>query len=198
MKRTLLAVLITVAAAIALVAGVVLFVVYTGVYNVAATTSHAGITNWALNTLQHSSVSRRAKDIDGAAPADSAALAAGFHHFHAMCVQCHGAPGFGRGELGQGMAPTPPRLEEEAHEWTDAELFWITKHGIRLAGMPAFGPTHSDEDIWGIVGFTRALETMTEEDYAELVRARTAAMEEGGEEAAGGHSHAPGTAPHSH
>lgn len=201
MKGTLLTVAATLAISLSLGVGLVLFVIYTGAYDVAATTPHAGITRWALNTLQESSVGRRAEEMQGAAPTDSAALAAGFHHFQAMCVQCHGAPGMARGELGQGMRPRPPRLEEAADEWTDAELFWIVKNGIRLAGMPAFGPTHSDRDLRGIVAFTRSLETMTEEEYAELVRTRTAAAGEGGgglEDGAGGHSHAPGTEPHGH
>lgn len=187
-------VLITLAVVLALVVAVPLVVIYSGGYNVAATEPHWGVTSWALNTLQLNSVEARAGDVEGTAPTDSAELAHGFDHFHAMCVECHGAPGLDRGELGQGMNPRPPRLEEEAHEWSDPALFWITKHGIRLAGMPAFGPTHSDEQIWGIVGFIRQLEEMTEEEYAELVRGSGS----DGESGDGGHSHAPGTPEHGH
>ena len=147
-----------------------LWVLGTGAYDVAATEEHAPITRWMLNTLQHRSVAARA-ELPVAIPDDPAAIDHGFEHFHAMCVECHGAPGYDRGEIGEGMNPTPPRLEEEAHEWTDAELFRITKHGIRLAGMPAFGPTHGDEEIAGIVAFIRVMESMTEEEYAEMVRA---------------------------
>ena len=168
-----------------------LWVVATGAYNVAATQPHWGVTEWALNTMQHKSVASRAGDLPVAVPTDSAGLTHGFEHFHGMCIECHGAPGFDRGDSGQGLNPEPPRLEEEAHEWTDAELFWITKHGIRLAGMPAFGPTHTDEEIAGIVGFIRLMETMTEEEYAERVRAL-----ESGDGADGGHTHAPGTPEH--
>lgn len=197
MKRILLTAALTALAVVALAAGVGLLVIYTGAYNVAATKPHAGITRWALNTLQQTSVSRRAGEIEGAPPADSAALASGFHHFRAMCVQCHGAPGHARGELGQGMRPRPPRLKEQVQKWTDAELFWIVKHGIRLAGMPAFGPTHSDEDLWAIVAFTRSLADMSEEQYARLVGVPTDGMGGAGEQGRA-HSHAAGTASHSH
>jgi mono/diheme cytochrome c family protein len=193
MKGWLKAAAITTLVLVLLAGGGALLVLLTGAYNVAATEPHWGITRWALGTLQHTSVAARAGDIEGAVPTDSAGLAHGFEHFHHMCVECHAAPGFDRGELGQGMNPRPPRLEEEAHEWSDAELFWITKHGIRLAGMPAFGPTHSDQEIWGIVGFMRALEEMTEADYAERVRGLgqpAADVEESG------HSHPPGTPAH--
>lgn len=165
------AMLVTLAAVLVLAVTAGLWVVATGAYNVAATESHWPITEWALNTLQHKSVAARAGQLPVAIPDDPAALDHGFEHFHRMCVECHAAPGFDRGDDGQGLTPTPPRLEEEAHEWTDAELFWITKHGVRLAGMPAFGPTHTDEEIAGIVGFIRVMETMTEEEYAERVRA---------------------------
>ena len=163
--------LITLTATVMLAIMVGLWVMATGAYNVSAEEEHWPVTEWAVNTLQHRSVAARAEGLDVTIPDDPAAIDHGFEHFHAMCVECHGAPGFDRGETGQGLNPTPPRLEREAEEWTDAELFWITKHGIRLAGMPAFGPTHTDEEIAGIVAFLRSMETMTEEEYAEMVRA---------------------------
>lgn len=195
---------ITAAIMLALAVGAGFLVIYTGGYNVAATERHWGITRWALNTLQQKSVSARAEDVTGSLPTDSAALARGFDHFHAMCVQCHGAPGQDRGELGKGIRPEPPRLEEVAHEWSDQEIFWITRHGIRLAGMPAFGPTHSEEDLWGITAFVRELEEMTEEEYTRRVTALLEARGGGGGEgegedgAADGHQHAPGTPAHGH
>ena len=196
MKRALITIAGTAAGVLLLGAGIFLFVIYTGAYNVAATKPHRNITRWALSTLQHNSVAARATEV-GAPPAmDSAALAHGFEHFHAMCVQCHGAPGMDRGELGKGITPTPPRLELEASEWTDAELFWITKNGIRLAGMPAFGPTHGDAELWSIVAFIRKLETMTEEEYAAMVRAGSPPGSDSA--GSGGHSHAPGTPAHAH
>ncbi|MFW5947686.1 MAG: c-type cytochrome [Gemmatimonadota bacterium] len=171
MRIRLRAVLVTLAAVVALVLAAALWVGATGAYNVAATESHWPITRWALNTLQHRSVAVRAGEPPVPIPTDPAAVQHGFEHFHRMCVECHGAPGFDRGDSGRGLNPEPPRLEEEAHEWTDGELFWITRHGIRLGGMPAFGPTHSDEEIAAIVGFIRVMETLTEEEYAERVRA---------------------------
>lgn len=172
-----------------LVAIVVLVIIFTGWYNVAATEPHTSFTSWALNALQHSSVAARAGDLEVTLPSDPAALDHGFEHYHAMCVSCHGAPGVDRGELGQGMAPTPPELAEEAHEWTDAELFWITKHGIKLAGMPAFGPTHSDEEILGIAAFVRLLPEMTPEEYASRVETLAADTTAGGHTHDGGEAH---------
>ncbi len=34
--------------------------------------------------------------------------------------------------------------------------------------MPAYGPTHSDEDLWAIVAFLNRLPVMTEKEYKEM------------------------------
>lgn len=169
-------------------------VILTGGYNVAATVEHWDVTSWALNTLKHNSVSARAEAVEGSPPTDEESLRHGLEHFDAMCVQCHGAPGVDRGETGQGMNPLPPDLAEEAEEWSDAELFWITKHGIRLAGMPAFGETHSDEEIWMLVAFMRGLDGMRAEEYAERVEALAPAGDSAAADGSSGmgHTHPPG------
>lgn len=53
-----------------------------------------------------------------------------------MCATCHGAPGKDPGEIGLGLTPQPPRLEEEASlVWSAQEMFWIVKNDIRMTGM---------------------------------------------------------------
>ena len=93
----------------------------------------------------------------------------GFASFQGMCVVCHGSPVEERSEIGRGIRPRPPALREAVPQWTDQELFWITKHGIRLAGMPAFGPTHNDEQLWEIVAFIRRLPRISPDTYQRLV-----------------------------
>ena len=61
-----------------------------------------------------------------------------------MCVDCHLAPGMDSSEIRQGLLPKPPKLQEVVDEWKPAELFWIIKNGVKMTGMPAWGPTHSD------------------------------------------------------
>ncbi len=61
--------------------------------------------------------------------------------------------------------PAPPH-DESGHTWhhTDAALFNITKHGLipgkysppdYRSDMPAFGGTHSDEDIWAVLTYIK-------------------------------------------
>lgn len=50
-----------------------------------------------------------------------------------------------------------------------AELFWIVNHGIKMNGMPAFGPTHTEADIWNVTAFVRRLGAMQPTDYQGLM-----------------------------
>jgi mono/diheme cytochrome c family protein len=115
-----------------------------------------------------------------------AAIATGFDHYRENCVICHGAPGVAGAELSKGINPPAPPLGNGENGTPDGELFWVIKHGIRMTAMPAFGPTHTDEEIWKIVAFIRHLPDLTKEEQDSL-RAVT------GEEAhhRGGEAHVP-------
>ncbi|HEV2130804.1 MAG TPA: cytochrome c [Longimicrobiaceae bacterium] len=142
--------------------------IYSGEYSVAATQPHTGLTRWALNTVMERSVRDHAREIEVPPLTDSAQIRNGFHHFDAMCVVCHGAPGESPSEIGEGLNPNPPELSEVVPEWSSAELYWIVKHGIKMSGMPAFGPTHSDDDLWAIVAFLRRLPGISPAQYQSI------------------------------
>ncbi|MEX2594115.1 MAG: hypothetical protein WD426_15175 [Anditalea sp.] len=39
---------------------------------------------------------------------------------------------------------------------------------LSATGMMALGPTHSDEDIWGVTAFVRQLPDMSPEEYQAI------------------------------
>jgi mono/diheme cytochrome c family protein len=110
----------------------------------------------------------------------------GSEHFDRMCAQCHGAPGVEPKEVGKGIRPKPPELARIARHLSDRELYWVIKHGIKFTGMPAFGPTHSDDELWALAAFVRRLPRTTPEQYAQLA----AAKQEKAQSVAGGGSEA--------
>lgn len=176
------------ALALVLLAAAGLALVYSGLYDVAATQPHSRAARWVLGTLMERSVRSRADEVPEPPAESEELLVTGFHHYDEMCAVCHGAPGVERGEIGEGMEPEPPDLAEKAGEWTLPQIFWITAHGIKMAGMPAFGPTHSEEELWGISMFVKRLPEM---DAAEYARLREEARGEGGdaESEAPSHTH---------
>ena len=142
---------------------------YTGLYDVAADEGHSGLEEWYLSTLSARSIKARADDlVEPYNLADSAMVARGAVAFSQMCQTCHGAPGRERSVTGEGMVPTPPRLSEAADKWQPGEVYWIVAHGIKMAGMPAYGPTHSNDELWELVAFVESLPEMTPERYEAL------------------------------
>jgi len=145
-----------------------LIVVYSGSYNVAATEDHTSFVRWGFDTTFHNSVERRAPEPKEPVAITEEALAAGAKDYKSMCQHCHAGPGAERASWARGMRPRPPHLAEAAARWKLSEVFWIAKHGVRMTGMPAFGPTHDDRTLWGIAAFVKRLPAMTPEEYAAL------------------------------
>lgn len=98
---------------------------------------------------------------------------------------CHNAPGRDHTEIAQGLNPAPPTLDtpEVQDLYSDAELYWIVKHGFKMTGMPAFGPTHEEKDLWAIVAFLKKLPHMHPKEYESMGQAA------GLQDNTGGHAH---------
>jgi mono/diheme cytochrome c family protein len=95
------------------------------------------------------------------APADTlASIEEGDKLFDTECSECHGNSGRKPTDAGRWMYPRAADLgSADVQKYSDRELFWIVKNGIRLSGMPAFGRVESDEHIWNLVHFVRTLPT---------------------------------------
>jgi mono/diheme cytochrome c family protein len=146
---------------------IAVLVIITGVYNIAATVPHTGFERLILsNAMVYSVRSHSGPDV--AKTWNEAELREGFQEYNEMCIYCHGAPGKEASDIGKGLHPEPPDLAKALQRWNDAELFWIVKNGIKMTGMPAFGPTHDDETIWNIVGFVRRLPNLSVGDYKRM------------------------------
>lgn len=201
-------ILLTVLIVVLVLAASALVFMYSGLYDVAASSPDAGLVHWVLETTREHSVERHMKANPVPPLTDPALVRTGFTHYHEMCVTCHGAPGVEASEVGQGLNPYPPELATAAGEGNPQELFWIVKHGIKMTGMPSFGVTHTDQEIWAIVAFLRKLPKMSPQEYQALEQAAGEAGEEhehgeaeghhheAGEAGEHEHSHPPGTPPH--
>ena len=91
------------------------------------------------------------------------------------CAQCHGGPGFAQSDYGQSMQPVPGPLMDAGKRWQTRELYWITRHGIKMSGMPAWEYHLSDNDLWAVVAFVKALPALTPKAYTELTATREVA-----------------------
>lgn len=164
-------ILLTLLAVAALSVATLLVVAYGGFVDVSATGAHPRPVEWFLHTTQESAIHGAIEGLAVPPLDDPAKLRTGLALYHRMCVVCHGAPGIDPGEIAQGLNPMPPDLYDHGHGGEEAakETFWVVRNGIRMTGMPAFGPTHSDEELWAITALVQRLPDLSAEEYAAMV-----------------------------
>lgn len=185
---------------ILLVAAGAAAILYTGSFNTSAEKPPGRMEKKIATFALNKSVERRAPNRKNPLPATPENLRGGLAHFRENCVICHGAPGVDPGEIGQGLNPGAPDLTlPRVQARTDGQLYWLVDEGIKMTGMPAFGPTHDENEIWQIVAFLRHLPEITPEETAQLKGEKGEAEhhhEEAPPEEKPTHTHPPGTAPH--
>lgn len=173
--KTILSTLI-VGAVVALITGVGF--AYSGIYNVGATDPHWPISNWFMKTTMQASVERRATVVVVPDLTDEMKRA-GANDFEAMCVSCHGSPAQRPGAMGHGLNPKAPELSHTAEHLSVAELYWITKNGIKMTGMPAWGASHTDAELWPVVAFMTELPKLDKASYEAYLGAAAGAGHHG-------------------
>ncbi|MGI8839284.1 MAG: c-type cytochrome [Caulobacteraceae bacterium] len=79
------------------------------------------------------------------------------------CAICHGtATGKASASpVARGLYPEPPQLATDGVE-DDSEgvSYWKIKHGIRLTGMPAWGASLTDQQIWTLALFLKHMDRL--------------------------------------
>jgi mono/diheme cytochrome c family protein len=176
MKRTLVTVAGTLLAVLVIALAVALVVIKRGLYDVGALTQHTQPVYSLLEVALKNAVQVRAADIAVPPLDDPARVARGAACFRDHCEQCHGGPGVAPGPVGASMQPLPGPLVDAARRWHERELYWITRQGIRMSGMPAWGMRLGEDELWAVVAFLSRLPELSPADYRE----RMAALPEAG------------------
>jgi mono/diheme cytochrome c family protein len=91
-------------------------------------------------------------------PQNDEVLSQGQQVFLGSCALCHGPDGRGETNIGHSMYP-PAADITSAHvqHWSDGELFWIIRNGVRLTGMPSWQSSISENDTWKLARFIHDL-----------------------------------------
>jgi mono/diheme cytochrome c family protein len=137
-----------------------------GWYDVGALAPHWQFAYTFLEYGMHESVRHHASDVTGTAPKDAASLRAGAALYKANCVACHGGPGVPMANFAKAMQPAPGPLVDGARRWSEQQMYWIVRHGIKTSGMPAWQFHMSDAQIWQVTGFLTHLPQLTPQQFA--------------------------------
>ena len=103
----------------------------------------------------------------------------GEEHFADHCAICHANDGSGDTLFGKGLYPKPPNMRDaDTQNKSDGELYYTIENGVRLSGMPAFGPPSGsisgkdqptgDAETWKLVLFIRHLPQITSEELEDM------------------------------
>lgn len=80
-------------------------------------------------------------------------IEAGARVYLAHCAGCHGVPANPDSQFGRSFNPPVPGFFKAPPDMSETQNFYIVQHGVRWTGMPSFGATLSDEQIWQTVTF---------------------------------------------
>ena len=118
---------------------------------------------WMASTSLKETLSRGAPKDENPVPPTDQNLAGGVRLFAQNCAVCHGSA---KGDasaspVAKGLYQKPPQFATEGVE-DDPEgvSFWKIKHGIRLTGMPSFGGSLDDRQIWTIALFLKRMDKL--------------------------------------
>ena|SRR5258708_2783294 len=71
------------------------------------------------------------------------------------CAGCHGTPG--KPGEDRSSYPRVPQLPQVGSQYSQPEMYWIIKHGVRNTAMSAYGPFYSDKELWALTSFLRKI-----------------------------------------
>jgi len=118
----------------------------------------------------HASVRRHAPEVPNPVAPTEENLIAGGKIFLNECAGCHGTPGKSR-KWADPLNLPAPQLPELGTEYSEAQIFWVAKHGIRRTGMFANGVWDSDQKLWTVAAYIYQIKNLPPRVAEEIDKA---------------------------
>ena len=118
---------------------------------------------WIAHTSLKATLRRQAPKGPNPVPLTEPDLLYGVRLYARDCAVCHGSSKGDPSEspIAKGLYQRPPQLASHGVE-DDPEgfTFWKIKHGIRMTGMPSFGASLNDQQIWTLALFLKQMDKL--------------------------------------
>jgi mono/diheme cytochrome c family protein len=138
-----------------------------GLTEVRADMPPSDLENYLMQTAIHASIQRNAPALRSPVPPSDVNLITGGKMYLDQCASCHGVPGAARNSEDQNGAPQFPGA---ATEYTESQVFWVARHGIRRTGMVS-NYRDSDEEIWALAAYIKRMNKLPQHVKEELAKA---------------------------
>ena len=119
---------------------------------------------WMARTSLEATLLRNAPKEQNPVALTDQNLLEGVHLFAQNCAVCHGSAKGDKSAspIAKGLYQKPPQFATDGVEDDpEGDSFWKIKHGIRLTGMPSFGYSLKDRDIWTLALFLKHLDKLS-------------------------------------
>ena len=131
-----------------------------GLAEVPADVNPSAIENRLMHFAVHAAVRRNAPKTQNPFPPTDENLIAGRILYVNGCAGCHGQPGKSTGEEDPEYSQ-PPKFTRDASPYSEPEMFWVIKHGVRRTGMSAYGPFYSEKEMWTLAAFVKHMQNLS-------------------------------------
>lgn len=139
-----------------------------GIVAVNADGNHSSLEARLMPLALQSSVARHAPDLTNPVQVTEDNLKSAAILYRANCSQCHGTPAGPTTLMGKSFYPPATQLGDGLHDYSESQIFWMIKHGIRNTGMPAWGDLLPDESIWQLVNLLKHQDDLPPSTKAQL------------------------------
>ena len=112
-----------------------------------------------LHSAVRASVRRSAAVVSVAPVANDDDIVAGGKLYVLGCQGCHGDLG-GAYQEDNDLYPAAPQLPHSGTQYSEPELYWIVKHGVRMTGMSAYGPFYSEKELRSLAAFLHRIDKL--------------------------------------
>lgn len=118
---------------------------------------------WETAIMQpavRAAVKRDAANLSAPGEATEDSVIAGGKLYVMGCMGCHGAPGKPLAEDHANYPPVP-QLPHVGTQYSEPQIYWIIKHGVRLTAMSAYGSFYTEDQLWSLAAFIRHIDKLT-------------------------------------
>lgn len=128
-----------------------------------------GLEAQLMRMAVHASVRRSAPDLPNpVAPTEENLIAGG--KMYGECSGCHGTPG--EHHDAAALNPAAPLFPIVGTEYSEAQIFWVAKHGIRRTGMFANGVWDDDQKLWTVAAYVKRIRNLPPRVVEEVKKAQ--------------------------
>ena len=116
---------------------------------------------WIAKRSLHAEIAREAPKGDNPVPATEVNFVEGIKLYGYHCAACHGVADGKPSTIAIGLYQHAPQLSADGVEDDpDGVTYWKIAHGIRLTGMPSYGKSLSERQMWTIALFLKHMDAL--------------------------------------